>query len=399
MKILLIDANCKYSSTGIITYNLYSYLNSFGHTASICYGRGRVVKEKNIYKFGIDIETMMHAFLTRITGFTGCYSFFSTLRLIRYIKRFKPNIVHIHEIQAYFLNIKQLFGFLQKHNIKVVHTLHCSFSYTGKCGYHLECDKWMTCCGRCPRLKKYISTLWFDHTKKMFLDKKKMFLSFNGIDIVAPSEWLAFYAKQSFLKSLPISVIHNGIDGNVFFPRNAISLRTKYNISSDEKIIISVAPDLMNERKGGRWVIELAKRFEKVRVFMIGVKDGSLHHPENVILLSSISDQEKLAEYYSLGDLFVICSLRETFSLTCAESLCCGTPVVGFKCGAPETIFKEPYAYFVEYGDLDALEMVVRKQLNSKNNSLDVSNYGKLFSNETMSKKYLELYQHKCEQS
>lgn len=73
-------------------------------------------------------------------------------------------------------------------------------------------------------------------------------------------------------------------------------------------------------------------------------------------IIKRITDQRVLAEFYSLADLFVICSARETYSQTCAEALCCGTPIVGFKCGAPETVFNEPHAKFVEYGDTDALK-------------------------------------------
>ena len=43
-----------------------------------------------------------------------------------------------------------------------------------------------------------------------------------------------------------------------------------------------------------------------------------------------------------------------------AESLCCGTPVVGFKAGAPEMITIDKYSSFVDQGDLDALERELR---------------------------------------
>ena len=88
MKILLIDVNCKYSSTGKIVYDLYSRLNADGHEARIAYGRGDVIDEPGIYKFGIDSETKVHALLARITGKNGCYSPKSTARLIEYIKEF-----------------------------------------------------------------------------------------------------------------------------------------------------------------------------------------------------------------------------------------------------------------------------------------------------------------------
>lgn len=86
MKVLLIDVNCKNSSTGKIVYDLYTGVNISGNEAAVCYGRGNIVKEHNIFKFSIDIETYIHAMLTRLTGYTGCFSPISTHRLLKFIK-------------------------------------------------------------------------------------------------------------------------------------------------------------------------------------------------------------------------------------------------------------------------------------------------------------------------
>ena len=134
MKILLIDVNCKKSSTGQIVYDLYQSINSSGDNAVVAYGRGQKIIEEGIYKFGLDFETLFHAGMTRLTGYMGKYSFFSTWRLLKYIKKFKPDIVHIHELHAYFVNIKSLLKFLKKNKIKTLFTLHCDFMFTGKCG-------------------------------------------------------------------------------------------------------------------------------------------------------------------------------------------------------------------------------------------------------------------------
>ena len=108
MKVLLIDVNCKDSSTGRIVYDMYTSINSSGNIAAVCYGRGRELAEPNIIKFGLDWETALHAILTRITGYTGCFSYFSTRRLMKFIREFRPDVVHIHELHAYFVNTKPL---------------------------------------------------------------------------------------------------------------------------------------------------------------------------------------------------------------------------------------------------------------------------------------------------
>jgi glycosyltransferase involved in cell wall biosynthesis len=175
-KILLIDVNCKNSSTGKIVYDLFQYLNAKGRNAEVCYGRGPSIKEKGIYKFGLDFETFFHAAFARITGYNGYFSPLSTIRLIKYIKKFKPDIIHIHELHAYFINIKQLFNFIKKNHIKVITTLHCEYMYTGKCGHAYDCIKYRSCCGKCPALHEYPKSLFFDKTKQMFLMKKNLYM-------------------------------------------------------------------------------------------------------------------------------------------------------------------------------------------------------------------------------
>ena len=395
MKVLLIDINCKHSSTGKIVYDLYSGLKSSGHIAAICYGRGPLVEEPNIYKFGIDIETYIHAFLTRVTGLTGVDSPFSTNRLIRFIDEFRPDVVHIHELHAYFVNIAPVMNYLKKNNIKTVWTFHCEFMYTGKCGYAYDCNKWKYECSECPQVAEYPKSLYFDFTKQMFNHKKQLFGGFDNLTIVTPSKWLADRLKQSFLKDKDIRVIHNGIDTETnFYPRPYDDLKIKHNLT-DEKIILAVAPDLMSDCKGGQWVLQLAKRFQgkNVKFILIGVEDVSISHDENVVLLGRTSNQIELAKYYSMADVFVICSKRENFPTTCIEALACGTPVVGFDEGGTKETAPDKLGKFVEYGDIEALQEAVKKNIDGANLAFEFENYAQNnYSKIRMLDNYKKLY-------
>lgn len=174
-RILLIDVNCKNSSTGKIVYDLYQNLRNDGREAAVCYGRGEKIEEENIFKFGLDWETNIHALCARITGYNGCYSYISTWRLIRFIDEFKPDVIHIHELHAYFVNIRPLLSYIKKKNIKVVWTFHCEYMYTGKCGHAYECTKYQKECGNCPNPKGYPKSLFFDRTREMFQMKKSCY--------------------------------------------------------------------------------------------------------------------------------------------------------------------------------------------------------------------------------
>lgn len=397
MKILLIDVNCQVGSTGKIVYDLYTAVNKSGNEAAICYGRGKKIIEKNIFKFGLDIETLIHAFLTRITGFTGCFSPISTRRLLRFIKKFNPDIVHIHELHAYFVNIKPVLSYLKKNNIKTVCTLHCEFMYTGKCGYSIECDKWQSECGNCPHKKSYPTSLFFDKTGYMFRQKRALLEDFNGLRVVTPSKWLADRAAQSFLKAHKISVIHNGIDTETFAPKDVTELRKKHNIAADEKVVLALAPDLMGDIKGGKYVMQLAEEMQEhnIRFIFVGVDEENLSGPSNTVILGRIYDKDLLAQYYSLADVFVICSERDNFPTTCLEAQCCGTPVCGFDIGGiKETMVSIDGNKALPYRDIEALKCAVLEILGMDISRKDFAEQAKKeLSRSRMASEYINLYE------
>lgn len=394
MRVLLIDVNYKHSSTGKIVHDLYTGLHNDGHEAAVCYGRGPREVGRNIYKFGVDLETYFHAFMTRITGLIGYFSPISTFRLIRYIKGFEPDVVHIHELHAYFVNTKPIIKYLKKNNIRTIWTFHCEFMYTGKCGYANDCNKWKVECYCCPQLREYPKSFLFDFTRIMFRDKKRLFNDFDNLVIVTPSQWLADRVKQSFLFEKEIQVIHNGIDTeNTFYPRDCQHLKTRHNLA-DEKIILAVAPDLMSQRKGGRWVVRLAKQFkgENVKFILIGVKNLQEKFESNIIVLGRTTNQVELSEYYSLADVFVICSERENYPTTCLEAVACGTPVVGFDVGGTKETTIGGYGRFCDYGDINSMVDLINIYFQHPVIAMSQNDVRVSYSKHEMYRQYLGIY-------
>ena len=396
MRILLINSVCRNGSTGKIVYDLYVQSRQDGHEAAICYGRGPQVVGENIFRFALDWETYLHAGLTRITGWTGCFSALSTRRLLKFIDDFQPDVIHLHEPHAYFVNLKPLFRYVSQKKIPLVYTFHCEFAYTGNCGYAYECENWKTGCGNCSKLREYPKTLWFDHTAAMLRQKQKLLMDIEDLRIAAPSQWLADRAKQSVLKDRSIQVVRNGIDTqNIFHPWESTQLREKHGLK-DEKIVLAVAPGLMSHRKGGRWVLKLAEKFsgENVKFIMIGVDDLTQQFPHNVIAMGRTSNQLELAQYYSLADCFVICSEKENFPTTCLEAFCCGTPVVGFATGGTAETVPAPYGRFCAYGDVDQLDNLIRDALDNPLPRQEVAEHAiSTYSPNNMYCQYLKLYQ------
>ena len=141
-------------------------------------------------------------------------------------------------------------------------------------------------------------------------------------------------------------------------------MKQELGYSPLERVILHVTPNLLAPIKGGKYVMELARLMTDVNFIIVGAK-GSVPFdiPKNVRIVRHTSSKQELAKYYSMADLTLLTSQKESFSMVTAESLCCGTPVVGFKAGAPETISILEYSEFVDYGDTDTLKNVLYKWL------------------------------------
>lgn len=357
MRVLLIDVNYKHSSTGKIVHDLANVLIKSGHQVRILFGRGETIDNNIALRVAPVWEVYFHALMTRLTGLVGIFSYFATRKLIKQIKKFEPDVVHLHELHGYYVNYSEVVRFLKSRNIPVVWTFHCEFAYTGKCGHAYDCEKWKTECSSCPQIKEYPSSLYFDFTRYMFNKKKKDFEGFKNLKIVTPSKWLAARVSESFLSDFEVCVIYNGIETeSIFFPRKVDHLVERYGLYN-KKVFLAVAPNLMDERKGGRWILDLATYYDDdISFILIGVDKPLLTGRENIICLPKTNDQNELAEFYSLADVFILTSQKETFSLVTAESLSCGLPVIGFDSGAPTEVAPDGYGLFSPYGDLIALK-------------------------------------------
>jgi len=398
MKIMQINAVYPNGSTGKIVKDIHMHLLESGNESIICFGRGRKLKEPYVYKTSPELIMKMQSLRSKLTGYAYNGCFISTWKLIKKIRKEKPDIVHLHCINAYTVNIYRLLNYLKNINLPTVLTLHAEFMHTAGCGHALECDKWKTGCGNCPQagLGRPSSKI-FDRSAEEWKLMANAFDGFNNLVIAPVSGWLYQRAKQSpFLKDKSFVVVQNGLDTvNTFRPIDYNEIKKKHGLES-EKVILHVTPNFLAPIKGGKYVIELANRLlqDNIKIIIVGYRGDKNSLPPNVIPVVHTQNQIELAAYYSMADLTLLTSMKETFSMICAESLACGTPIVGFEAGAPETISIYKYSEFVEQGNIDALENAVRQWLYSNNNlrseiSLEAS---KVYSKKLMYEKYENIY-------
>lgn len=397
MKILQINCVYKKGSTGRLTAEIHHSLQAKGIDSVVCYGRGNRVTEDCVYKTCREWYSRFCHLLTRFDGVMYGKCFFSTNNLLRIIKREKPDIVHLQCINGYFVNIYRLISWLKKHEQKTVLTLHAEFMYTANCGHALECEKWKNGCHRCERFQQETESVFFDGTSKSWKKMKKAFTDLKKITIVSVSEWLYKRAEQAdILRGISQKVIYNGIDTAVFKRIEDVgSLRRKHNIDESTKVILHVTASFTNPFKGGKFVLKLAEMMkdENVCFVIIGNNDSQVEYADNVIDVGRVESTEQLATYYSMADVSIITSKKETFSMPVAESLCCGTPVVGFEAGAPEQIAIQEYSRFVNYGDIEGLRDAVMQMLNVQFERFVMAEKAKeRYGNQKMLDEYEKLY-------
>lgn len=404
MKIIQINCVYRKGSTGKIVYDLHSQLQSEQYESVVCYGRGNIVNEDNVYKVCNELYAKVNKVISMITGvmYGGCN--FSTRKIISIINKECPDIVHLHCINGNFVNIYRLLNWLKVNRIRTVLTLHAEFMYTGGCGYAIDCNQWSTHegCGHfsCPRWRKETKSLFFDNTHIMW---KRMYKAFEGFEdnliVVSVSPWLKERAERSpILNSFRHKMILNGLDCEIFKPKNVEMIRKQYGLTN-EKIIFHASPkfdDSFDNIKGGYYVLKLAYELKdsNVKFFVAGNHPDDLQVPSNVILLGQVTNQNDLANFYSMADVTVLTSKRETFSMVVAESLSCGTPVVGFKAGAPEQITIKEFSDFSEYGNIEILKENVLRWLNTDADKIRISEVAaEKYSKNRMLQEYKNIYE------
>lgn len=361
-------------STGNIMVNIAKCAKKSIDAEVTCfYGNWKNKDKQNamLRCFGNVFENALSHFIHLVTGYHNIGSWFGTLGLLKKIDKIKPDIIHIHNLHLWVVNVPMLFSYIKKHGIKVVWTFHDCWAFTGQCPHFTmaKCDKWKDGCCSCRQYKEYPKSL-VDRTKTMYRLKKRWFTEVKDMVIVTPSQWLADLVKQSFLKDYDVKVINNGIDLSVFKPTES-DFRKKHHLEGKYIILGVAAP--WTKRKGFDVFAELAKRLDdKFRIVLVGISDEqSRTLPENIIGIKRTSDQKELAEIYSAADVFANPTREDNFPTVNIESLACGTPVVTFNTGGSPEIIDKTCGSVTECDDIDAFERELRRVCEDKPYSED----------------------------
>lgn len=327
MKVLQISANWGHGGPGGVLKDFHNYLVSKGHEPSVAYGRDDVPNDVVAVKIGSMLDVYVHVLWTRLLDASGFCSSRATRKLIKCIDEMKPDVIHLHNLLGYYLNVEVLFEYLKTAGIPVVWTLHDCWALTGHCinFERIKCEKWKTECHNCQFKDNYPESILFDRSKANFNRKKNAFTNVPNMELIVPSQWLANQVAQSYLREYPCHVINNGIDLEIFKP-TCSSIREEYGLQ-DKKILLFVA-SVWNEMKGEHLVYQLSDLLDdSYAIVMIGRKSAN-KIPKRIIDIPRTQNVYELVKWYTAADVFVNPTLGDNLPTVNIEALACGTPVV-----------------------------------------------------------------------
>ena len=357
MKVLFINCVCGVGSTGRICGEKADELSAAGHECRIAYGRDSFVPDrykKYAVRIGGDLDVRLHAASARLFDNAGFMSRRATKRFLEWAREFDPDEIHLHNLHGYYINVELLFEYLKSVDKTVTWTLHDCWPFTGHCAHFTiaGCDKWKTRCENCPQKGAYPASVLCDASRRNFDKKKELFRGVKNMTLVAPSEWIAGLAKQSFLSEYPVRVEHNRINTDVFKPTPS-DFRKKHGLA-DKKIVLGVS-GVWSKEKGLDDFVSLSRMLDdRYKVVLVGLTEAQKNAlPNSVLGVVRTESAEELAGIYTTADVFLNLTYEDNYPTVNLEAKACGAPVVTYRTGgSPESV---PPENVVEPGDLSAV--------------------------------------------
>ena len=392
MNVLQINSVCGIRSTGRICTDIAEILEKEGHDCKIAYGRESVpdVYQRFAIKIGNESDVKMHALKSRVFDSAGFESKEATRDFIEKLKDWKPDIIHLHNLHGYYINLPILFNYIKSNNIPVIWTLHDCWAFTGHCTHfeRIGCNKWMNesdGCSHCQRKKDYPKSVFLDCSSANLKRKRECYNGVRNMTIVTPSRWLAAFIENSILSQFPVKVIPNGIDTTIFRPIES-DFRKKYKLEN-KKIVLGVADgwNVPGRRDDFYHLSELLD--DSYKVVMVGYDPKKIHEaPDRVLALPKTNNTKELSEIYTAADVFINPTYEDNYPTINLEAQACGTPVITYRTGG--SVENVNPLLIVDRGDVEGLKEKV-ELVNKKDFKMPE---GLSIIKEDNYQKYIDLY-------
>lgn len=337
-----------FTANGIESYNFYSVKTSNSNPYDIIGGK---------------LDHKIHGFCSRLFGKQAYFSYFPTRKLIKKLKKIGPDVVILRNFHSNYIHMPLLLKYLAKEDIATIVVLHDCWFFTGHCCHYTEigCYKWQTECNHCPLIRTNNKSWFFDNSRIIFRDKRRLFGAIPHLAVVGVSDWITNEGRKApiFEKAKRFQRIYNWIDFKKFHYReNAPAIRERLGLSPKDFVALGVSM-LWDDRKGLDVILKLAVVLPDIKIVLVG-NLPAIELPSNIISLPPTGSVDELAEYYSMADVFLNFSIQETFGKVAAEALSCGTPAVVNNATANPEI-PGPCGEIVDTNDINSVVKAVKQ--------------------------------------
>lgn len=400
MRLLQIDTCLNTGSTGRITESIAQLAIRQGWECFIIHG-ARYAKPPSCMK---SFQTVtkngeyIHYFEGLLLDNHGLASTRATKAAVKWVKEVvKPDVIQLHCIHGYYLNYQFLFEYLNTLDIPIVWTFHDCWAFTGHCAHFVSvnCNRWKEeGCHDCPMKGRYPKAL-VDKSRRNYKLKKEIFTANKNLHIVTVSKWLQGLAEQSFFKGRDIRTIYNGVDTDVFKPTVNKSLIEKYHLEG--KHVLVAAATAWSKNKGLEDYKKLCGLLpQDIALVLIGLTKEQIGElPSGIIGLGRTESATELALFYTMADVVMNLSYQETFGLTTAEGMACGTPGIVYNASASPELVTPETGMVVEAGDIEGVVKAVTRIIQKGKNSYSQACRERVLSYFEKNKQfetYLQLY-------
>ena len=370
-KLLQINVTVNTGSTGRIAEEIGQRAMAAGYESYIAYGKRARKSQSKVIKIGTKWDYRWHGLISMLFDAHGFGSKRATKKFVKQLEEINPDIVLLHNVHGYYLNIDILLSYLSGKDIPIFWTLHDCWPFTGHCAHYMKynCMKWESHCDNCPNRKGYPMSLFLDRSYKNYEKKRNLILGLRHVTFVPVCKWMRDVVSSSFAKNKDAEIIYNGIDTSVFTPahnQDMIEIKKKYHIS-DKKVVLGVANTWKKKQAlvDFLWLSEHLP--EDYTIVLVGMTESQIKAlPIGVLGITRTEDVKELAVLYSLADVFVNPTYGDTFPTTNIESLACGTPVITYNTGGSPEAVDESTGIVVPKGDKEVLKDAIIDVVNNK---------------------------------
>ena len=389
-KLLHINICSAMLSTGKIVEDICKVAKKYGWETYTAWGRFAKPSVSNQIQIGGKIDTYIHYVAHKLLDREGLESKNATKKLIRQIQAIQPDIIHLHNIHDHYINYPLLFDYLAKMGAPIVWTQHDCWTFTGGCMYYdlQNCNKWESGCKDCPEHRAILG----DNTEKHYILKQQLLSRIKCLTYVSVSNWLEDALRKSHQNNRPIQTIHNGIDIDLFRPRESFVKKNKF-------VVLGVAA-VWCKRKGLDDFIRLRSMLpiDCYEIVLVGLTEKQIKTlPRGINGIVRTTNVQELVQIYSYADVFVNPTYSDNFPTTNLEALACGTPVITYRTGGSPEAVDANTGTVIEKGDVNALCAMIKEFQTIDFKSIHTVDCRKRvvenFDKEKCFEKYMKLYE------